>query len=67
MIAYSVSGGMIDEYILTGEPTPLSHLKQFASVVVEFFKEEFLELSNKYGKDKDTTTKRGLVKVSWDT
>ncbi|XP_050259307.1 uncharacterized protein LOC126704365 [Quercus robur] len=46
MLAYGVSGDLIDEYVWIGETTALESLKKFVIMVIDVFSEEYLRKSN---------------------
>ena len=46
MLAYEVSGDLIDEYVWIGETTALESLKKFVTAVIDVFFEEYLRKPN---------------------
>ena len=46
MLAYRVSGDLIDEYVQIGEITALESLKKFVTMVIDVFSEEYLRKPN---------------------
>ena len=46
MLAYGVSGDLIDEYVRIGETIALKSLKKFVTVVIDVFSEEYLRKPN---------------------
>ncbi|XP_030931209.1 uncharacterized protein LOC115957123 [Quercus lobata] len=46
MLAYGVSGDLIDEYVRIGETTALESLKKFVTAVIDVFSEEYLRKPN---------------------
>uniref|UniRef100_A0A7N2QZ59 No apical meristem-associated C-terminal domain-containing protein n=1 Tax=Quercus lobata TaxID=97700 RepID=A0A7N2QZ59_QUELO len=46
MLAYGVSGDLIDEYVRIGETTALESLKKFVTTVIDVFSEEYLRKPN---------------------
>ena len=46
MLAYGVSGDLIDEYIWIGETTILESLKKFVTAVIDVFSKEYLRKPN---------------------
>ncbi|XP_075674518.1 uncharacterized protein LOC142643673 [Castanea sativa] len=46
MLAYGVSGDLLDEYVRIGETTALESLKKFVTAVVDVFSEEYLRKPN---------------------
>ena len=61
MLAYGVSGDLIDEYVRIGEITALESLKKYVTAVIDVFSEEYLREPNNedivrllaYGKCRD--------------
>ena len=46
MLAYGVSGDLIDEYVRIGETIALESLKKFVTAVIDVFSEEYLRKPN---------------------
>ena len=46
MLAYGVSGDLIDEYVRIGETTALEILKKFVTTVIDVFSKEYLRKPN---------------------
>ena len=46
MLAYRVSGDLIDEYVRIAETTALESLKKFVIAVIDVFSEEYLRKQN---------------------
>ena len=46
MLAYGVSGNLMDEYVWIGETTALESLKKFVTVIIDVFSEEYLRKPN---------------------
>ena len=46
MLAYGVSGDLIDEYVQIGETNALESLKKFITAVIDVFSEEYLRKLN---------------------
>ena len=46
MLAYGVSGDLIDEYVRIGETTALEILKKFITTVIDVFSKEYLRKPN---------------------
>ena len=46
MLAYGVSGDLIDEYVRIGETNALESLKKFVTAVIDVFSEEYLRKPN---------------------
>ena len=46
MLAYGVSGDLIDEYVQIGETNALEKLKKFVTAVIDVFVEEYLRKPN---------------------
>ena len=46
MLAYGVSGDLVDEYVRIGETTALESLKKFVTAVIDVFSEEYLRKPN---------------------
>ena len=46
MLAYGVSGDLIDEYVRIAETTALEILKKFVIAVIDVFSEEYLRKQN---------------------
>ncbi|XP_050257552.1 uncharacterized protein LOC126702767 [Quercus robur] len=46
MLAYGVSGDLIDEYVRIGETTVLESMKKFITAVIDVFSEEYLRKPN---------------------
>ena len=46
MLAYGVSGDLIDEYVQIRETTALESLKKFVTAVIDVFSEEYLRKPN---------------------
>ena len=46
MLAYRVSGDLIDEYVRIGETTALEILKKFVTTVIDVFSMEYLRKPN---------------------
>ncbi|XP_075674911.1 uncharacterized protein LOC142644119 [Castanea sativa] len=46
MLAYGVSGDLVDEYVRIGETTALESLKNFITTVIDVFSEEYLRKPN---------------------
>ena len=46
MLAYGVSGDLMDEYVWIGETTTLESLKKFVTVIIDVFSEEYLRKPN---------------------
>ena len=46
MLAYGVSGDLIDEYVRIGETTALESLKKFVTAVIDVFSEKYLRKPN---------------------
>ena len=46
MLAYRISGDLIDEYVRIGKTTALESLKKFVTTVIDVFSEEYLRKPN---------------------
>ena len=46
MLAYGVSGDLVDEYVWIGETTALESLKKFVTAVIDVFSEKYLRKPN---------------------